>query len=103
MLDNVSIYPGAAQLEGLQSTLSLSLSLSQKEINSPAGLEAASLTGSWRCVRGRGRLGGVAHMSGVGGSPAPGQHVLRRDTGASSGSSEVGGERTYGHTQLHKH
>ena len=64
LLDNVSIYPGAGQLERLQSTHTLSLSLSlslshSRRINSPAWLEAASLTASWRwrCVRGRGTTG----------------------------------------------
>ena len=85
----------------------LSLSLSEQEINNPGGLEAASRTPSWRCVRGRGWLASWEQLTCEEVEAlqvsTPGQHVLRRDTGASSASSEVGGERTYGHTQLHKH
>ena len=50
LLDNVSIYPGAGQLESLHS-LSLSLSL-RGRINTRAGLEAASHTASSEGVAG---------------------------------------------------
>ena len=99
LLDNVSIYPAWTCSAGL--SLSLSLSLSRRSITQQ----------DWRLHHSLGAGGVSGGVAGweeltcelVGGSPAPGQHVLRRDTGASSASSEVGGERTYGHTQLHKH